>query len=46
MDIELVLDGHAPHSSFELREPDVYTPRSSLGEQAAELLGARSSTRR
>ena len=40
-DLELVLDGHAAQSSFELRVPDVYTPRSSHGEQAAALLGAR-----
>ena len=40
-DLELVLDGHAPHGSFELREADVYKPRSSLAEQAAELLGVR-----
>ena len=40
-DLELVLDGRAPHSSFELREEDVYLPRSSVGEQAAALLGVR-----
>jgi serine/threonine-protein kinase len=40
-DLELVLDGHAPDSSFELREADVYTPRSSVGERAAQLLGGR-----
>ena len=40
-DLERVLDGFAPHSSFELREADVYTPRSSKGEQAAAMLGVR-----
>ena len=39
VDVEAVLDGQAPHGSFELRQPDVYTPQSSLGERAAALLG-------
>jgi serine/threonine protein kinase len=40
-DLELVLDGHSPHSHFELREADVYTPKSSLAERAAAMLGVR-----
>jgi serine/threonine-protein kinase len=40
-DLALVRDGHAPRSSFELREADIYTPQSSHGRQAAALLGAR-----
>jgi len=38
-DLELVLEGYTPQSSFELREPDVYRPKSSRAEQAATLLG-------
>lgn len=40
-DLELVLNGHAPHGTFEPREPDVYTPKSAHGEHAAALLGLR-----
>ncbi|MEO6603163.1 MAG: serine/threonine-protein kinase [Polyangiaceae bacterium] len=40
-DLQLVVDGYDPKSSFELRAADVYTPQSSLGERAAALLGAR-----
>jgi serine/threonine protein kinase len=40
-DLERVLDGRAPHSSFELQAPDVYTPQTELGERAAAMLGAR-----
>ncbi len=38
-DLELVLDGQAPQSSFELRAADVYTPQSSFGERAAAMIG-------
>jgi serine/threonine-protein kinase len=40
-DLDLVLEGYAPQSSFELREPDVYRPKSERAEQAATLLGLR-----
>jgi eukaryotic-like serine/threonine-protein kinase len=40
-DLELVLAGHAPQSSFELREADVYAPQSPHGREAASLLGVR-----
>ncbi len=38
-DLELVLDGRAPRSSFELGAPERYTPQSALGERAAAMLG-------
>ncbi len=41
VDLEAVLDGHAPLGGFELRQADVYTPRSDLGLRAAEMLGTR-----
>ena len=40
-DLELVRDGYAPQSSFELHVEDVYTARSEMGEKSAALLGAR-----
>lgn len=39
VDLECVLDGHAPQSSFELRERDVYTPRCEHAERAAVMIG-------
>ena len=39
VDLESVLDGHEPQSSFELRTPDIYTPQSALGLKAACMLG-------
>jgi serine/threonine protein kinase len=39
VDVERILDGRAPVSSFELRAPDVYLPQSELGERAAQMLG-------
>jgi len=39
VDLESVLDGHEPQSSFALRACDVYTAQSALGEKAARMLG-------
>ena len=39
VDLERVLAGRAPQSSFELRAPDAYTAQSALGEKSAALLG-------
>jgi serine/threonine-protein kinase len=38
-DLERVLEGRAPRSSFALQEPDVYAPQTELGERAAAMLG-------
>ena len=39
VDLESVLDGHEPQSSFAFRAPDSYTPQSALGLKAAGMLG-------
>ncbi len=37
-DLQRVLDGRAPRSSFELQAPESYAPRSALGERVACML--------
>jgi serine/threonine-protein kinase len=39
VDLDCVLDGHPPQSSFEPREADVYRPRSEFAERAAAMIG-------